>query len=396
FHSIWFTETGIFLVLNITICSINRWPGVWASVSGSTPIKHRDWFHAGGSNSARTRFPEAGLTETEASVIGLLERRGYRTQTARSSDAVYLTGTRNRFSPLGTYLGHLSLILFIVGFLVTSFFGFRDPSFIVAEGTEEKVGHGTSLSLHLESFSDEYWPDGTPKDYRSEVVLYSDGEEVDRGTIRVNDALHYQGIRFHQSFFGPAAVIRVETLDGQSVQKRTVALSGRLQSHPFQRPTGSFPLASKNLAVRLIGPATNLRDPSIADDELGLELYEQDTMVPVGWDKVKKGTPVQLGDLQFAYLQDVTYSGFQVSRDPGNMLIWIASALFLGGVGMVFYLPRRLLWALIQQVERGSQVSIRWAPARGPGGYMEFQGLLKEIQSLPSLNNQSQRNHDGR
>jgi cytochrome c biogenesis protein len=50
--------------------------------------------------------------------------------------------------------------------------GFQDESLIVVEGAAANIGHGTGLSVYLLSFIDEYWEDGTPKDYRSSVGLY--------------------------------------------------------------------------------------------------------------------------------------------------------------------------------------------------------------------------------
>ena len=66
------------------------------------------------------------------------------------------------------------------------------------------IGYGTGLRLELKSFTDEYWNDGTPKDYRSEINLLVNDQYVINGTVRVNHPLVYKGMRIHQSFFGPA------------------------------------------------------------------------------------------------------------------------------------------------------------------------------------------------
>jgi cytochrome c biogenesis protein len=384
FHSIWFLGAGLFLVLNIIACSVSRRRSVWAAVS-SHRVKHGQPFYTEGRDLAQFYSAEAEPSRAGSLVIRALRRSGYGVKTESASGCLYLSASKNSYSPLATYLIHLSLILFIAAFLITSYLGFRDPFFIVAEGTEVEVGHGTSLSLRLEDFTEDYWPDGTPRDYRSQVILYNGGEEVKEGTIRVNHPMGYQGTRFYQSFFGPAAVISVQAEDGGLLYQDSLALSGILENSPFQRPTGIFILDSENLVVRVIGPALNLDDPAIAEGELGLELYERETALAVGWTKLEKGAPAELDGLQFSYLGDAMYSGFQVSRDPGNDLIWAASALFLIGLGIVFYLPHRQLWVMVEPGREGSRISLRWASVRGPGRKLEFQRLVSQFQNIPGL-----------
>jgi cytochrome c biogenesis protein len=385
FHSIWFLGAGFLLVLNIIACSVNRWRSVWVAATGGLRVKHGDPFYTEGKNRAQLYTSEAEPSRSGITLIKALRRRGYRVRAEDTSGRLYLSATKNGFSPLATYLVHLSLILFVAAFLVTSYLGFRDPFLVIAEGTEVEVGHQTMLTLSLEDFTDEYWPDGTPRDYRSDVVLYKGGEEVKRGTIRVNHPMSYQGVRFYQSFFGPAAVMSVQAEDSEVLYQGSLALTGILESSPFQRPTASFLLGSENLVVQVIGPAVNLDDPYLAQGELGLELYDLDTAMPVAWTKLEKGTPAEWEGLKFTYLQEAMYSGFQVSRDPGNPLIWVASALFLIGIGIVFYLPRHQLWVMVEPMVKGSRISMRWAPVRGPGRKPEFEKLVSELQDIPDL-----------
>jgi hypothetical protein len=56
------------------------------------------------------------------------------------------------------------------------------------------------------SFDDE----GSPTDFRSELVIYQNGREVKRGVATVNDPLAYNGYRFHQAgYLGDGASLRV-------------------------------------------------------------------------------------------------------------------------------------------------------------------------------------------
>ena len=53
----------------------------------------------------------------------------------------------------------------------------------------------------------------------------------------------------------------------------------------------------------------------------------------------------------FSFTGQSRYSGLQVSRDPGAILIWIASVLFLAGLGAIFYFPRHQIWIAVTRQE---------------------------------------------
>src|SRR5581483_11099068 len=109
---------------------------------------------------------------------------------------------RNRYAKLATFINHLGLVMTLAGLTVSGLFGVRDNAFIIAEGTTREVSFAPGIAVHLDSFLDEYTPSGAPKDYKSDVVIYDNGQEAERGTIRVNDPMEYKDLRFHQAFFG--------------------------------------------------------------------------------------------------------------------------------------------------------------------------------------------------
>ena len=58
--------------------------------------------------------------------------------------------------------------------------------------------------------------------------------------------------------------------------------------------------------------------------------------------------PVALGGYEYTFLGRREFSGITVRRDPGSMFIWIATGLFLIGLALTFYTPRRRLWGKIE------------------------------------------------
>ena len=59
------------------------------------------------------------------------------------------------------------------------------------------------------------------------------------------------------------------------------------------------------------------------------------------------GEPVTIGDYEYTFGGRREFSGITVRRDPGSMFIWIATGVFLLGLALTFYTPRRRLWGKI-------------------------------------------------
>ena len=113
------------------------------------------------------------------------------------------------------------------------------------------------------------------------------------------------------------------------------------------------------------------------------EVYQSDSSQPVVATKIDKGVPFNdRTDLQITYSGSGKYSGFQVSRDPGNSLIWIASALFLLGLVIVFYFPRRQVLALLEPVPAATaKLYLCSGAGRKIGIASELQKLAEDLKA---------------
>ncbi|MFH0847263.1 MAG: cytochrome c biogenesis protein ResB [Chloroflexota bacterium] len=378
FHSIWFLGAGSLLMLNILVCTLNRWKSITSRINGRTVVQEPAFYRA-----ESQAFPSSLPPSQTAGVLRkMLGRNGYRVRSQEEPGRVFLSADKNRLSLAGTYLNHMSIILFVLGYLIGSYYGFRDTSFVVAEGSRREVGHGTRLSLELTSFEDAYYPDGQPKDYRSDVVLFKNGTEVKRSTIRVNYPLRYEGTRFYQSSFGPAVELRIRDIgNGDVLYEGNIALAYLAESAMFRRLTAIVNIESSGLTVNLLSSATNVDDPMIKTGEIGIDIRTEGNQRRIALDKVEPGVPRVVAGLEFTLLRMGQYSGFQVSRDPGNALIWIASTLFILGTVLVLYLPHRQLSVLLEERgEGGSQLFIRLSLPRLADASTERSRLTRELE----------------
>lgn len=378
FHSPLFLGTGVILMINIICCTINRWSPVKAVLRGGSIPTSQDYYRKARQIHRTKSQPDAAAL----SVSNVLLRRRYRVRTKEIGDSVFIAADKHAWPRLATFISHLSLILLVLGFLLGSFLGFRDDSFVVAEGMAREVGHGTGLSLGLVSFSEDYWPDGIPREYRSDVIVYQGEVEVTRDIIRVNHPLTYSGVRFYQSFFGPAAVMKVITADGVELVDDNVALVGMMEVEPFQRPLGRLNLPGTGLTAYIVAPAINTFDPILAENQIGLEIYQGDATVPSSWVILEEGMSQEMEGLEFTYVEKRAFSGFSVKYDPAAWLVWLALGLFLIGISLVLYLPFRQLWIMVKLEEDGTHIYGRTLERRGSIGRDERTKIYDEIAAL--------------
>jgi cytochrome c biogenesis protein len=381
FHSWVFLLAGTLLMISVMVCSLNRWKSIRYSIHGGQ-VKQSEKFFATGN---RTEIKAVPLSPGDSSgaLKRVLQKLGYRVRETSEKESVYIAADKNRYFRLGTYVSHLSLVLFVLAYLLGGYMGFRDTNFAVAEGMVRDVGHNTGLSLELISFTDEYYPDGMPKDYRSQVVIYDNGQEVKQGLIRVNHPLVYKGTRFYQSYFGTAVQLTISA-SGQEMFDGAIALDQVSVSQGIQRNAGAIG-SPDGMMISVFGSGGGT-DMMIPPGNLAVQLSQNDT--PVAMDLVEQGVPVDIGGLTFLYSGDSVFSGFQVSSDPTNSLIWIASVLFLVGLAMVFYFPYRQVWALSQVAKSGnSRILIRAGTGTGTASASVIEKLSREMEK--ELNNHS-------
>ena len=375
FHSFWFFITVFLLLCNILVCTLSRAISLKEEMGTLCVNTDPDFYKNGRQHDEISS--NRSLQSASQVMDALLHKHHYSITKTQNPESVFFAGSKNRFSALGTYAIHLSLMLFIVGILVGIIFGFRNDSFIVPENTTRAVGYGTDLFLSLGSFTDEYWANGTPKDYRSEVTILENGIKVKSGLIRVNHPLIYDGIRFHQSAFGQAVTVKITDSSGETIYNSPTALSESNTADGIQRPLGNVNLDLDNYFVVIIGTALNGSDTVLSDGQIGIELYDKN-MSLVKWLIMDKDKPQTIENLTFTYTGDGQFSTFQVSKEPGNIFLWIASLFFLIGLLLSFYLPHRKIWiAFSSNIEKGTTMRIRL------DGKKEF-GLNDELAALVS------------
>jgi len=376
FHSFWFRLIIGLLTANIIVCTLNRWKGIWTTVFKTRVRMGDNFFQHTRYNAALA--VAAPMPATAERVKRALSRSHYRVQTQADADSVAFYADRNRFSKFGTFLAHLSIVLILAGAIAGGLWGFKDDQFIVSEGATRELGLGTGIAVKLEQFTDEYYLDGPPKDFRSDIVIYDNGVPVKEGTVRVNSPMRYNGIAFHQSFYGQTALMQVKDETGRVLFNEGVPLAW--QTSQGNRPLGNFNLPEQNLAVYVIGPVSGETDPMVPAGEMRVEAYRLDSNKLVATGNVSQGTPKDLAGLNFTFQREQRFTGLKVVKDPGANIIWVAGALMVLGLVMLFYFPHRRLWALCKSRPDGtSEVRLGMTAQRDISLAEEFNKLRKKV-----------------
>lgn len=352
FRTWWFEALVVALAVSITACSVHRARVMWREVAHPHVRLAPQMFERPGTAAAGTAADARALA---ASLRRALGGRQYRVLTAERDGVTHVYADRHRAARFGTLLAHASLVLLLVTAGLGTQVRWSDDGFVVPEGSTRDVGLD-GLAVRAETFVAEYYPTGQPSDFRSDVVLYENGAEVGRKTIRVNDPLEYKGVRFYQSFFGPSVELRVTDAAGRVLYDDGVALAWRVQG---ERPAGPVALADRDLTAYVVAPSTGGKgDVLIRPGEMRVELYRNGSASPMVMKNVPTGGEVELAGLRFAFLRERQFTGLRVARDPTVPLIWISSVLFVLGLTAVFAFPYRRLWARVEPARHGSRLAL--------------------------------------
>lgn len=385
FHSLPFIFMLALISVAIAICTINRFPGIWKTIAHPTVTTTHGFLRNADINASFK--PNAPLSSTVETVTETFRKRRYRVLTAERNGEVHVYADRYRYSKLGTFPFHLALILILVGGIIGARYGFRETEFVIPEGETREVGHGTGLSVGLIDFRDTYRENGTPLEYRSDLVLYKDGKEVKSGSITVNHPMTYRNLTLYQTSFGQAATFRITDLEGRLIYEGSIPM-GLFQSrlNP-DAPAGVLDLPPLNLSINVIGPDNDpanmpeLDTLKLKSGEMFVQVRPKDLasgeMPPSAI--VGQGDTVTLNGLNIQFLRERQFTLLQVANNPGMPVFWTAAFMLVGGLGIVFYFPHRRIRGIISPAADG--VTAMFAPLakRDWSGQRDFHRICEEL-----------------
>ena len=356
FRSWIFAATLALIAVAIAVCTINRVPGIWQTIS--EPRVRTSAGYLNRADTSATFVSSQAVVDVAGSFEAGLRGRRYRVISERYGNDVHVYADKNRFGKLGTFPFHLALILLMVGGIVAAQYGFREQEFIVPVGETRAVGHGTDLSVELVSFRDTYTPGAVAESYKADIVIYDGGEAVKSATISPNHPTSYGSATFYQSSLGYGATMRVTGPGGTLLYEGTVDLGVFTFRGNPDAPAGFVTIPGANAVMTVVGPDTAPNDGpeldtlNLLNGQMFVAITDQatnaqETLV------LDQGQPGQIGDLTITFERERQWSLLQVAYNPGIPIFIIASVFLVGGLLATFYFPLRRIRAIVSPNEDG-------------------------------------------
>ncbi|TLY18626.1 MAG: cytochrome c biogenesis protein ResB, partial [Nitrospirae bacterium] len=249
------------------------------------------------------------------------------------------------------------------------------------------------FDLHVDKFWIDYYDNGAVKSYNSTLTVIENGEKKVTKTITVNDPLVYKGIWFYQSSYGDSwdrvekarVVVKDKVTDkvvGEAIldwqKEQTLKDLGlKLQLTDF---VADFGFDTKDR--RVYSKTVEHGNPAIK-----LAITERDQSLPAPW--IFYNYPdlfeIQGSKYKFELTGYLTkkFTGLQIARDPGVLIVWIGSTLLVVGVMLSATIYHRRVWAKIVPAASGVTVYLGGTAYKGQIDFdREFQKLAERVKDL--------------
>lgn len=359
YHSGWFRFLLLILAANIVVCSIKRLSATWKIIFVKTPAFNISQFKK---LTNKEQFLIHQLPEKLKTVYEPFFAKRFRYCRVETEDRMYrIFSEKGRWTRLGVYSVHLSVLILLIGGFIGSYFGYE--GFVnIAEGeTVDSIrllNTGRIKPLHFrircDDFNVQFYETRAPKEYRSQLTILEGETAVLKKDILVNYPLHYKGVSIFQSSYGVVSVtgtgLNFKSSDTGMIYSKPAMLG---QSVPIPEDSGEFILKEyrkeylfrgRNIGEVFIG---TLMSNSGAPVEVVLPLRFPD------FDTMRKGKwLISAADPQYRY-----YTGLQISKDPSVWIVYIGFMIMIIGCFITFFMSHQRI--CIEIVGKADQSMVR-------------------------------------
>ncbi|HUU13712.1 MAG TPA: cytochrome c biogenesis protein ResB [Terriglobia bacterium] len=369
FHAWWFILLLGLLGATIALASLERFPQAWRYFSRPHVLAD-EWFVRNLPIVREIPLRSQKAQEALPAAAREFQRQGFRAR-RESLGKGTLYVEKHRVARLAPYVVHLSLLIIFAGAIVDAVWGYR--GFIsLGPGMRSRQLEPLSadaapqrlpFTLRCDGAGMEKYPDGSPRQYWSQLAVEENGREVLTKRIFVNEPLTYKGIRFFQANYGSSgkpSKLKIEaSWPGQDRPSETITL------HPGEK----VPLGESGTLVELAGfvpdfvfegnqLATRSDEPN--NPAVQLHLTQPDGKESAVWFFPKfpqmnppndSGINFQLRDVEMGY-----FTGLQVAKQPGNGLIWGGCLLLSCGLVLALYMVHIRIWGVVGKDAQGRPV----------------------------------------
>ncbi len=386
YHSWWFRFLLCMLTINIIVCSINRLSSTWKIIFPKRPSFNINRFRK--SKNRQQWSAQGSVEQVKESISPWISKRFGRFTVESSENGYLLFGEKNRWTRLGVYAVHLSILLMVAGGLAGSIFGF-DGYVNIPEGESiDSVllrGNQPEVKLNFKIKCDDfdlsfYKESKMPKRYRSRLSIIKGNQTVIQKDIIVNDPLRFEGINIFQSSYGkmPATQLNVtftEKASGliynkKATMKSPVEMPGNSGTLIIEEFRPNFAFRGVNLAntflCRMIPRQGDPQHIIISADFPRFDMMRQGDFI------------ISISNTDFKY-----YTGLQVTKDPGVPIVYVGFLFMIIGCYVTFFMFHQKICVEISTDSGKTAVMAAGISEKNkPGMNVVIRKLSRQLQKL--------------
>jgi cytochrome c biogenesis protein len=387
YHSWWFSAILLLLVINLIACSLQRFPGVWKQV-----FRRAD--EAGLDNSMlkilpyveKVKISNPANPKTAEKIQKCIKKRFRTQQRTETESNVTFFSEKGRFSRLGVYITHLSLLIILVGGLIGSLYGYKgfvnilegqSVDHFYLRGKNADLPKPLPFKVRCDDFSITYYDSQKAerhvKEYTSLLAIIENGKEVLKKTVQVNHPLHYQGLAFYQSSYGAFNTITLGIQRKNGKEKRLLEAG--------EGDTVQVPEMNALIQVISYAPQVHNLGEGVQVALLTPGQPPRAFWVIKGLSKVEQRMGEEFA-ISFEGVATKEYTGLQVTKDPGVWVVWVGCGLMILGFIVSFFFSHQRVWVRIpKDPAPGAEIVLAGSANKNRFGFEKtFNQLVEEVK----------------
>ncbi len=373
YNSWWFLTMLVLLSLNLIVCSIDRIPNVWRLIVMNN--LDTDPARLEKMKQGRAINTKDSVTDSARAMKDIMAKDGWKAEEAQIHNGIMLFAQKGSWTRLGAYIVHVSILIIFAGAIIGSLLGFKG-SIMLKEKTTTNVIYefGTNkviplgFDLRVDDFSLSFYPNGAPKEYRSDLTVLDGGNEVLTKSILVNDPLDYKGITFYQSSYQNYEEFLVTIKQDKTNQQQVFRIT------PGRQYT--WGAANVTFGILNISPAQF--------GKLRYKIWFSDGNGPPSqfWMDDEKTVVIKRPENDYSFTAGQLYAtGLQVAKDPGVWYVYTGCTLMILGLYVAFFMSHRRVWAFVSEDAKGSKIVLGGLSNKNKIGFeRDFEKLVSKLQ----------------
>ncbi len=376
YHSYWFLILMGGLTLNLIICSVDRWPKTWRLIK----LPHRSPSDEGFIKSLpfnKRNKVHMDIQEVKSIIEDVLKSKFKKLIMNNKESVKGIYAEKGRWSRLGVYIVHASMLVIFLGAIIGSIFGFKgfvnilegeSVDHVIVRTANSTIEKPLNFRVECKRFVIETWDSGAPKEYRSDLVFWEGKKKALEAVLRVNHPVTFKGITFYQASFGqmPSGKITLTLIDRKTGEKHVMKVEPR-GFYRLPDGSGSFRILHFHPHIMQMGPGVH-----IALERGGEPTFFWIFQKMPSLDERRRGHYIfQLTNWERRY-----YTGLQVKQDPGVPLILVGFGLMIAGLYIVFFINHKQVWVRLSPLKKGTKIELG---ANTNKNRLAMEGLVEKI-----------------